>query len=407
MKEITERIDLAKLDHDELLHSLEHRYQTCWQSGPNEADFPASRNFAIRIRHRHGRIERIWAGPLLRRRADLEEMLTGVTDETLGAADSEIARGTLTTSPPLKGGLRCDRSGVQLLPADGGTPMPEMGLGDRPIVIEYPIQGSTVQGTRMWRRRKALQEYAWVLNALLNGTIRGPTVRARSVWMRLPGADGRFLYGNEQIPEATQEAFVPRLSAVSTPAPLLPAELHDGERETRQRALAERRHIDELALPDDLDDSLVRFQSLVGIERHRFLQACASLYLANEVWDRSVSGFLVFSVQSLETVAQELPRHRRHWYVLQRPIGPTKRFRMICEQYGSAAGIDSRTLAKVYEVRSNLVHGEALLDFDRRPWGLGSVGPVLGLAEFDAIESVAALAKAVLRGWLRGRPMGH
>lgn len=400
MKNLTHRFALGSIDHDELLHLFGVRYQSSWQASRNEVDFPAAKSFSIRVTHDHGRIRKIFAGPALVKKRDIEALVADVEANLMDPSVKEYGRGMLLAPKPVKGVLQCPSAGVQLLPPPGGTPHPDWINAEHPFVIEFPIRVWHDPALRFWRRRKNLVEWAWVLTSLLDTTVRVQAARSRSMWVRTPGDGGRFLFLNEQAPYEIGDIFAPALSVAEPPLKLVPAAIYYADWGIRGRAGLP---VDELLLPDNLNESMGRFYRLEGIQRARFLQAASTIYVARQLWDESISAFFLACVQAIECVAQELPRHGRAFLLWKRPIGPSRRFRQICERHGAAAGVDRKTLTTLYETRSKLVHGEYVFEFDARPWGLGNAGSVFGMDDLDAADSVVRLAKAVLRDWLRSQ----
>ena len=49
MTDITTRFSLDKIDHHELLHIFDLRYETCWRVSDHEIMFPAEENYRLKL----------------------------------------------------------------------------------------------------------------------------------------------------------------------------------------------------------------------------------------------------------------------------------------------------------------------------------------------------------------------
>jgi hypothetical protein len=244
-----------------------------------------------------------------------------------------------------------------------------------------------------------MAEWAWVLSVLLDATIHFQSPRPRAMWVRGPGNQEIYFFGSEAYPPAIPDGVA---ATLSNPGPLLPIVSAESYYADWRNPLRATLPLDELIVPDNLTGSLDAFGRLLGDERRRFLTAAATIHIARDLWDVSISSYFLACVQAIECVAQDLPRFRRT-FLWRRKVGPSRRFRQICERYGGPAGADDSVLKRLYTVRSDVTHGEYLFDIDRHPWGMGTVGSVLGLGDMESAEAATRLAKSVLRSWLFSR----
>lgn len=405
MRDVTAQFRLSETDHDELLKLLDVRFNSAWRvkepgRGPStEIDIPATKAFALRVRYRNGRIEQIFAGPALAKKKDLEGLLAEVDTILRGPSSKEFGRGVLMASRPVRGGFTSPSASLQILPAPDETARPNNLNAQHPFVLEFPIRFCQLPQLRLWRRYKNLAEWAWVLSVVLNGTIGFEGPRPRHMWMRFPDETSKYAFASEAYPPAVSEGLAPTLSQAAPALPVVPAATYYADWRNPVRASMP---LDEFVVPDDLDRSLDTVVKLNADERARFLSAASIIHTASNLWDTSISSSFLASVQAIECVAQELPKSRRvvFW---RRAIGPSRRFRQICELHGAEAGVDVRVLKRLYTVRSGLSHGEYQFDIDRHPWGIGIVGSVLGVGDIDAVDAAVRLAKCVLRSWLFSR----
>jgi hypothetical protein len=405
MTDLTKEFALNSIDHDELLHFLSLYYGTAWRTKEQdkslaaEIALPEDFQVALRIRYRQGRITKVFRGPLLRKQRDLDALLEAMRVNCRDPAIKGFGRGLLMVSRPVRGSYRSKSVPLQILPPTDELPHPPFLHAQHPVLIEFPMRSWERDDLRLWRRYKCLMEWAWVLNTLLHVGVRAEGPRPHSAWVLNP-TDRSHFYAQELFPPFLGNAVLATFSAKGQDMPIAPAATYYADWHVRARANLSQ---DELILPDNLDQALAKFDALQGLERHRFLSAAAIVYIATASWDLSISSSFIATVQAIECVAQELPRSSRRWLFWRRAIGPSRRFRQICEAHGAEAGVDDKTLQRLYAIRSGIVHGESLFDVDRHPWGIGMAGSVLGLDDLDAAGAAARLAKSVLRDWLISR----
>jgi hypothetical protein len=75
--DISHRFSLSQIDHQELLAILTIRYGTCWRVSEHEISFPASPDYRLQLKLRHGQIKKISAGES-RPEQELKELLAQV-----------------------------------------------------------------------------------------------------------------------------------------------------------------------------------------------------------------------------------------------------------------------------------------------------------------------------------------
>jgi hypothetical protein len=406
MADLTNKFALDSIDHDELLHFLSLTYGTAWRTQTltrnlaTEIAFPASERFALRLLYRQGRIEKVFSGPLLSRKRELTTLLEELNINCRDSAIREYGRGLLMASLPIRGSYLAPSAHIQILPPTDDLPRPSDLHGQNPFLIEFPIRAWQRDGIRLWRRRKCLIEWAWVLNTLLSVRVCVESPRPSKAWI-FNILDESYVYAQKMFPVFRGSIIEPALSPTGSALPVVPSANYYADWRSPARGSLP---LDELFVPDDLDEACAKFSALQGIERHRFLSAASIVDIASASWETSISTSFIGTVQAIECIAQELPKSVRRWSFCKRPIGPTSRFRQVCEKHGVAAGVDDKILGQLYDIRSALVHGESLFDIDRHPWGTGIAGTVLGLGDIDAAGAVIRLAKAILRDWLMARP---
>jgi hypothetical protein len=63
--DISHRFSLSQIDHHELLEILTLRYVTCWRVSEDKISFPASHDYRLQLKMRHGQIKKISASESL------------------------------------------------------------------------------------------------------------------------------------------------------------------------------------------------------------------------------------------------------------------------------------------------------------------------------------------------------
>jgi hypothetical protein len=282
MRDLTDKFALESIDHDELLHFLSLYYVSAWCTKEldkrltTDIALPASKQFALRLRYKQGRITRIFRGPALSKQHDLDTLLEAIRVNCSATAIKEYGRGLLMVSRPVRGSYRAATVPLQILPPTDDLPSPREFHGQNPVVIEFPIRSWQREGMQVWRRYKLLTEWAWVLNALLSDSVRVEGSRPSKAWVFDP-ADQSYLYAQKMFPPLGGPGIIAALSPAGHSLPVVPAGNYYADWGSAARANLP---LDELVVPDDLDQAFGKFDALQGIERHRFLSAAAIVYVA-------------------------------------------------------------------------------------------------------------------------------
>jgi hypothetical protein len=158
------------------------------------------------------------------------------------------------------GWWRGERSGVQILPAPESAPRANEGA-DNPFILEFPIQDAGEWPTTNYsitnqRRRREHQKLTLLLNLLLEGTTKFLRERRRHFW-----ADVRC--GGESKIEWVEEWYFADFGQIVIQEPSAPIGEQLGQIES-EKYYKEATGLDGLGLhvPDDLDESICRYQSL-------------------------------------------------------------------------------------------------------------------------------------------------
>jgi hypothetical protein len=395
-RNITPQFSLDEIDHHEFLDVLTSRYITSWRVNKNAITFPATDNYKIKLQISHGQVERVFAGKALTD-AELSELLTQVEADLKDDRIAEYGVEILFAHHPVKGGFRFGAVPMQILPAPAEAPRPPQLVAHHPFLLEYPMRAFQTPELRMRRRHKNAIEWAWVLNALLQGSITtysGP--RAPQMWANRQG-DFTPFWSSRSYTIPGLQIFTSALSEQGERLLVVPAETFFSDRANPAWADIP---LDTFCLPDNLDRLVSAFASLDGVRRRRFLRSAAAIYTARELWDLSISSYFLMCVQAIETMVDRpsptpCPTCKRDM-----GPGPTRLFREFVERYCSDSGVEEKVVAELYRVRSAIAHGHYLFQLDEAPWSFNMGAAVARHSEYEIYASAITVAKTGLRNWL-------
>jgi hypothetical protein len=288
---------------------------------------------------------------------ELEQRVEEAIHEALVVSDRRaVARGTMFAARPVRGCWRHNDQ-LQLMPAPLEAPRPHTLMGDHPFIVDFAYSESSVFMLRNHRIQARSHELRLLLNLLLSGGVTMPTNRGRHHWVFTPldYPEPRVIWTNEGyfIPEFT--FVVPEMPDPTDTPPLI-------EIDARAYYDIGRIGADELTIPSELGVLIDAHSSLSGDDLSRFDRALYWLAMASEVWSLSQSLHLSSLVNAIECLAVgEDDRNRAD--------GPTASFKQFMREYapGQPSG---KLLDHIYELRSDITHGEQLLAYDRPSSGI-------------------------------------
>jgi hypothetical protein len=394
LTDVTRRFLLANIDHDELLALLELRYRTCWRVSERAIAFPAVHEYKLRVNMRHGQITSISSGNSLSEQ-ELQEILQQVEAELTDHRIVEYGAEILFAHRPVKGAFRFKSVPIQILPPSPDAPQENVASA-HPFVIEYPITAYKTSEVRFLRRRKCAIEWAWVLNALLHGSIRYVTSRLRQMWAIKSGdADARCFWAQEFYIHPGFQGFTSELSVEGAPLTVVGADEYYGGPEKQANF-----PIDTFFLPDNLDQLVAAYLSLDADKRRRFLRSAAAIYIARELWELSISSSFLACVQAIETLVDRPPPDPCPTCHKDRGPGPTKLFQDFVEGHCGMSDVGEAVKHELYRTRSDLAHGRYLFQLDEAPWAFNVAATIASDYELELARSALIVSKDALRNWL-------
>lgn len=159
--DITPRFSLDQIDHHEFLDILTLRYNTCWRVSEREITFPVAHDYSIKLRMRHGQVEKVSTGKALTE-ANLSALLEQVEADLKDNRIAEYGVEILFAHKPVAGGFRFGALPMQILAAPAEAPRPPQISAHHPFILEYPMRGYRTPELRFRRRYKNAMEWAWV-----------------------------------------------------------------------------------------------------------------------------------------------------------------------------------------------------------------------------------------------------
>ena len=154
-----------------------------------------------------------------------------------------------------------------------------------------------------------------------------------------------------------------------------------------------------LRVPDDLDESIYRYQRLLPNRRAKFDRATYWLSMASRQWEDSMSSSFASLVSSAEALTDESAKRHLYCGVCERSHdvpGSTEMFRTFFEKYAPAPGLKERR-NEMYKMRSKILHGSDLMQLDQNhffhwdlPWQ----------DQFELNSELWSLMRVAARNWL-------
>jgi hypothetical protein len=390
LTDVTEKFSLGEIDHHELLALLTLRYTTCWRVSDRAIAFPAAREYKFKVKTRHGQITNISSGNSLSGQ-ELEEILEQVEADLKDDRIAEYGAEILFARRPVKGGFRFRSVPAQILPPPPDAPQQNIASA-HPFVIEYPIKAYKTSEVRSLRRRKNSVEWAWVLNALLRGSVKFSAPRPRQMWAINIGDPGRCFWAQDCYMHEGFQAFITGLSERGAPLPVVRADEYYGGPEKRANF-----PIDTFFLPDNLDELVDAYLKLDAAKRRRFLRSAAAIYTARELWELSVSSSFLACVQAIETLVDRPAPIPCSTCNKDMGPGPTKLFREFVEEHCKTSDVDQAVVNQLYRTRSDLAHGRYLFQLDEAPWALNISATVASDHELELARSALIVSKPRIR----------
>ena len=291
------------------------------------------------------------------------------------------------------GSWRGKLSGVQILPPPGDLPRVPSSFGDHPFILEFPLMKSNLDRLNNHRELRKHRDLTLLLNILLVGGVKSKSIgRSTYCWA-----------GTEWV----EQGFSPTLNPFITDALSAPAatQLEELEPEEYDKLLGD----DGMGLrvPSDLDHSICGYEALSDSHREKFDRAAFWFSTSSRMHDISISSAFAALVSAIESLTASGNVHQFTCPICAGPTdhrvpGPTKLFKNFLATYAPGASL-AKERDEMYDLRSNLVHGEHLVELDREIPIMGWTPP--GFKERQQYYDLWGLTRTALRNWLKSRSL--
>jgi Apea-like HEPN len=338
---------------------------------------PAAGDCRVSLRYKGNNIVSIEPGPAFDQ-AQWDAVCAEIKTSVLNGPQ-KVGRDLSFSSHHVNGHWRGANSGVQILPPPDGAPLAYEG-GQNPFILEFPLQEASFFDLNNARRIRAYRKLTQVLNLLLAGNITRFTGRNRSFWTNISGAEGEYRWVTEFYFADFGPIFVDELSPPTGPRlEELPSDNYYGI------GLDGRG----MRVPDDLDNSIYRYQHLSPALKAKFDRTAYWMSMASRQWTDSMSASFASLVIAAEALGDKSV------------CGATQRFHSFFERYAPDPGLKKRR-SDMYNLRSKIVHGSELMLLDQDlsfswdpPWRKQQT------LNWD----LWTLTQTAARNWLRSQPI--
>jgi hypothetical protein len=295
----------------------------------------------------------------------------------------KVGRDYSFSSHRVQGSWRGERSGVQILPPHPDVPLVPYEMGEHPFILEFPVQEGGFWTLTNHRRLREHRKLTLLLNALLRSRMNLQPRRVSHFWgwIHRTDADAKVLW----VQNAYFAPFGDCIRDACSPLTGERLEVIESDRYYTQLMGIDGRG---LRVPDDLDDSICRYQHLALARRAEFDRAAYWLDVASRQWNFSMSASFAARVTAVESL------------INRDGPGSRARFRDFLETYAPGASLEPRR-NQMYTLRSCILHGSQLMTPDQDDY-LGWSLPWWN--ERQLHEELWTVTGTAVRNWLRNPP---
>jgi hypothetical protein len=322
------------------------------------------------------------------------EQISSEIENSVLRGPTRVGREYSFSSRRVTGSWRGRHSGVQILPPPSNAPNPTIQPADYPFILEFPVIHTSIDQVTNHRRIRKHRDLTLLLNILLFGGAKFMGSRPPNVWVLDLDNLGR---NSEWVQQGFNAPFGPPLiGSLSAPAA-------DQLEEVAPDKYDEPVVTDELRVPSDLDQSIWLYEALSDSDREKFDRAAFWFSTSSRMWDTSMSASftaLAFAIESM-SIGRNVCEVLCPTCGSAIESGPTKLFKNFLATYAPGASL-ARDRNDMYDLRSDVVHGEHLVELDREIPIVGAWTPP-GFKEQDQYRALWQLTRTALRNWLKNR----
>jgi len=393
MRSVASELHADAVEADELAIVLGQYFpRGNWEQNSSILHMTADEEVALAVEYtRRGRIIDVKATDIVDSGL-LDEIAARVQTELLGERGTFVRRETLFSLHPVGHYYRHHHL-WQILTAPADAPRPPTSYAQHPFLIEMRLPASSLLELRISRAQKRLWDLHLVLSLLLHGNIEKASYSAQFHWVldhEAPSSSpvSRYLQSGYVFPSLAYES--PDFSELDGVSPM--QSVPDDEYFARLGVDGS-----PMDMPACLPGVFDCLEAAPEGVRERFLRACYWLDRSSGSWHVSASLSYLSLVNSIEALVAPGPRDECPHCQQDMSPGPTRRFRDFVDRY--AAGAEGKSRARLYELRSDLVHGEHLLLRDRPSW-TGGFEPAT-LRQDDLRREMRSVARVAIINWFR------
>jgi hypothetical protein len=391
MGSLHDELHVGRVSADELATTLGRFFgMSRWESG-RVVDYLEGGDTALRVVYekRGYGIHDVERGPSLTD-GRLSELQARIEETLLADHGTVVCRDFLFSGLRVAGYWR-HADQWQMLPAPDGAPQRDTELGPHPFVIEFLVRESSDRGIRHVRKERRLWELHVLLALLLQAGVHRIGPRAGQMWA-YSFEDTSVHYVQEGY---SAPGFVAVQADFTDPGSL------DRMTEVPEDEYFGRRGISvedsPLQVPASLGEVATRLDAASEEVRDGFLLSAYWRERFQVTWDLSTSLSYIAVINALEVLLPETEVDRCPTCGLNRAPGPTRKLKNLLDTY--APEIEFNDRAKLYRLRSGLVHGGSLMGHDL-PRGFGALVPRTQ-EEMDTFSAALRFSRLAAVRWLR------
>lgn len=292
---------------------------------------------------------------------------------------------------PVRGFYRY-KDAFQILPIPSEAPHAPMMVAPHPFVLQFKYlscQDSSING---YRRAEKTAQLTRILNSLCTNAIFAPSRYLRHFW--------GFSDPNKitlMQPGYGYAGFLPEVAHFSDTSEMSPIKMFPAK---------DYYHIDffsgeyDQALPDSIEKYLDKVLALSAADAERFAIASGWFSQIRDLWPVSSSAALIAVVSAIEALLDK--KYEICSECKQPKFGVTKSFRDFIRTYVPGIGQQFPEEYKaIYNVRSDLAHGNNLLEGDREYWNY--FGKPLEQWQSDFQRNTYHITATALLNWVLTR----
>ncbi len=330
------------------------------------------------------------------------ERVSAEIEKLIRAGPTKVGREFSFSSFRVTGSWRGEHSGIQILPPPDDAPHPVIESGENPFILEFPIKDFDVWQVVNHRRMRDHRNLTLLLNILLAGRTSLQPRRPEHFWAGIPSDTGmgveikwvqQFFFAKlgECVIEELSSPVANQLEEIE-PEEYYTEVGHDGR---------------PLRIPADLDHSICCYTELSAKNREKFDRAIFWIDLASRQWNVSVSASFAALVSAVESLTERGSRHQFDCPICGKTAdhevpGAIRRFKDFFEIYAPGEGTLAKQRTDMYSLRSGILHGSQLMQFDQ-DLPFGSWDPP-HLNERELHQELWSVMRIAVRNWLKAPP---